>query len=129
MQAEVSKWRSWIQLAGPNLFIRSKWHTAERNVAVGDVVWLCDQNAKRGQVRLGRVVSTNPDSKGIMRDVNVRVIPSYSIPLVRAVGTRKSEIDKQKEATQATVLHRDVWLVVLLPVEEQGGHRWWLVFV
>ncbi|CAI5659627.1 unnamed protein product [Oreochromis niloticus] len=36
-------WRSWSQLAGPNLFIRSKWHTAERNIAVGDIVWLCDQ--------------------------------------------------------------------------------------
>lgn len=35
MQAEVTKfWRSWSQLAGPNLFIRSKWHTAQRNVAV-----------------------------------------------------------------------------------------------
>lgn len=35
MQAQVSKfWKSWSQLVGPNLFIRSKWHTAERNVSI-----------------------------------------------------------------------------------------------
>lgn len=121
MQSEVSKfWKSWSQLAGPNLFARSKWHTAERNVAVGDIVWVCDQNAMRGQFRLGRVVSTNPDSKGIVRDVNVRVVPSYCVPLVRAVGARKSKTDERREVTQATILHRDVRrLVVLLPVEEQ----------
>lgn len=122
MQSEVSKfWRNWSQLAGPNLFIRSKWHTAERNVAVGDIVWLCDQNAMRGQFRLGRVVSTNPDSKGIVRDANVRVIPSFCVPLVKAVDAKKAA--DQKGATQATVLHRDVRrLVVLLPIEEQKGH-------
>ncbi|KAL4005116.1 hypothetical protein ACER0C_004829 [Sarotherodon galilaeus] len=59
-------WRSWSQLAGPNLFIRSKWHTAERNIAVGDIVWLCDQNALRGQFRLSKVISVNPDSRGIV---------------------------------------------------------------
>lgn len=62
MQTEVNRfWRYWSQLAGPNLFIRSKWHTAHRNVAVGDVVWVSDQNAQRGQFKLGRVVGTNPD--------------------------------------------------------------------
>lgn len=44
IQSEVTKfWKSWSQLNGPNLFVRSKWHTTERNVAVGDIVWLCDQ--------------------------------------------------------------------------------------
>lgn len=39
MQSEVTKfWRSWSQLASPNLFVRSKWHTAQRNITVGDVV-------------------------------------------------------------------------------------------
>ncbi|KAJ7999295.1 hypothetical protein DPEC_G00213940 [Dallia pectoralis] len=48
VQTQVNEfWRAWCQLAGPGLFIRTKWHTTERNVAVGDVVWLCDQNALR----------------------------------------------------------------------------------
>lgn len=43
IQAEADKfWRKWSQLAGPNLFVRSKWHTKERNVAVGYIIWLAD---------------------------------------------------------------------------------------
>lgn len=65
IQEEVNKfWRSWCQLAGPNLFVRNKWHTKERNIAVGDVVWLADQNALRGQYKMARVVSINADKKG-----------------------------------------------------------------
>lgn len=76
IQVQVNEfWKAWCQLAGPNLFVRSKWHTVERNVSVGDVVWLCDQNALRGQFRLGRVVTVAPDSKGIVRDVEVLITP------------------------------------------------------
>ena len=123
MQSEVTKfWRSWSQLAGPNLVIRSKWHTTERNVARGDIVWLSDQNALRGHFKLGRVVSTNPDSKGVVRDVHVRVFPSYCVPLTKALKAKNSHPNssRRREKLQATVLHRDVRrLVVLLPAEEQ----------
>ena len=80
IQSEVNKfWKKWCQLAGPNLFVRSKWHTKERNVAVGDIVWLADQNALRGQFKLGRVISAFPDEKGVVRDVKVRTFPSYPV--------------------------------------------------
>jgi hypothetical protein len=65
--------------------VRSKWHTAQRNVAIGDIVWLCDQNASRGHFKLGRVISVNPDSRNIVRDVNIRVVVSSCIPEVRPV--------------------------------------------
>ena len=78
IQKEVDKfWRKLSQLAGPNFFIKSKWHTTECNVAVGYIVWLVDQNALRGQYRLARVISVNTDKDGIVRDVNVRTLPSY----------------------------------------------------
>lgn len=126
MQSEVTKfWRHWSQLAGPNLFVRSKWHTTERNVAVGDVVWLSDQNALRGQFKLGRVISTNPDSKGIVRDVNVRIFPSYNVPVTRSTREARASHpagSEQNRKIQATILHRDVRrLVVLLPAEEQNN--------
>ncbi|KAK5862062.1 hypothetical protein PBY51_017494 [Eleginops maclovinus] len=77
IQTQVNEfWKAWSQLAGPSLFIRTKWHTTERNVSVGDVVWLCDQNALRGHFRLGRVVTVAPDSKDIVRDVEILVTPS-----------------------------------------------------
>ena len=47
IQAEVNKfWRKLSQMAGPNLFIQSKWHTKERNIAIGDVVWVADKRAE-----------------------------------------------------------------------------------
>ncbi|XP_033975580.1 uncharacterized protein LOC117473794 isoform X2 [Trematomus bernacchii] len=124
MQAQVNKfWRHWSQLAGPNLFVRNKWHTAKRNVAVGDIVWIADQNALRGQFRIARVVSVNSDSKGIVRDVNVRTFPSYPVPVTRPTTAKANHqtSKKLKEEIPATVLHRDVRrLVVLLPTEEQN---------
>lgn len=115
IQVEVNKfWKKWSQLAGPNLFIRSKWHTKKRNVAVGDVVWVADQNALRSQYKLGRVVQVNQDKKGVVRDANVRVFPSYLVDITKPTkrGTRSS--------IPATILHRDVRrLIVLLPIEEQ----------
>lgn len=127
IQGEVNKfWRKWSQLAGPNLFLRSKWHTKERNVAVGDVVWLADQNALRSQYKLARVVKVNPDHKGVVRDVDVRVFTNYP---VSSVKPNKAKVKgKGKRATKglpnkipATILHRDVRrLVVLIPAEEQS---------
>lgn len=50
---------------------------------MGDVVWLADQNALRGQLKLAKVVSVNADKKGTVRDVMVRVFPSYPVLIVK----------------------------------------------
>ncbi|KAL1256645.1 hypothetical protein QQF64_012190 [Cirrhinus molitorella] len=129
MQCQINRfWRSWSQFAGPNLFVGDKWHTLQRNIAVGDIVWLCDQNALRGQFKLGRVVSVNPDSRGVVRDVNVKIVPSYCVsvtkPEVRPIKSAASKhpTSKVQKDFQSIILHRDVRrLVVLLPVEEQAG--------
>lgn len=72
IQTKVNKfWSRWSEMAGPNLLIRSKWHTTYWHVAIGDVVWLADQNALRGQYKLARVVSVNTDMKGIIKDLYV----------------------------------------------------------
>lgn len=48
-------------------------------MAVGDVVWLADQNTLRGQYRLARVVNIDADKKKIVRDV--KIFPSYPVPV------------------------------------------------
>jgi len=122
IQGEINKfWERWSQLAGPNLFVRSKWHTRERNVTEGDIVWIADQNALRSQYKLGRVTKANADPKGIVRDVEVRVSSSHP---VFCSGPEKSVTRKitKWEVTKipSTIILRDVRrLVVLLPVEEQ----------
>lgn len=84
VQSQVSRfWRAWSQLAGPNMFVRSKWHTSQRNVAVGDVVWFGCLVALRGQFKLGRVVGVNPNPKAIVRDVNIKNVPCCCIPVPR----------------------------------------------
>ena len=115
IQGEVKRfWEKWCQLSGPNLFIRNKWHTKERNVAVGDVVWMADQNALRSQYKLARVVSVNADGKGIVRDVHVRTFPSYPVSVTRKEGDKRPSVK-----IPATILHRDVRrLVVLIPTEK-----------
>ena len=73
-----------------------------------------------GNSKLGRVVSTNPNHKGIVRDVNVRIFPSYSIPMTKVLKGKVKNSTQAKERIQATIVHRDVRrLVVLLPVEDQ----------
>ena len=123
IQTEVDRfWRKWSQLAGPNLFIRSKWHTTHRNVAVGDVIWLADQNALRGQYKLARVVSVNTDKKGIVIDAQVRTLPSYPVPTMKPDQREKAK--KLLNKIPATVLHRDVRrVIVLLPAEEQKANH------
>lgn len=70
MKSVVDKF--WSQLAGPNLFLRSKRCFIQRNVAIENIVWIADQNALGGEeFKLSRVITANPDSKGIVRDVNV----------------------------------------------------------
>lgn len=123
IQTQVNSfWRAWCQLAGPNLFIRPKWHTLERNVAVGDLVWLCDQNSLRGQFRLGRVVAVTPDSKGVVRDAEVLVTPGHCIPVYQTKSENQSSAPRDwKGSSNGVVLRRDVRrLIVLLPVEEQN---------
>ncbi|KAK7898190.1 hypothetical protein WMY93_019043 [Mugilogobius chulae] len=97
-----SFWRAWSQLAGPNLFIRSKWHTLERNVAVGDIVWLCDQNALRGQFRLGRIVAAVPDRKGVVRDVDVlRCFGELCASATIKIAAQDSVAQDQKQSSAA----------------------------
>ena len=73
-----------------------------------------------GNSKLGRVVSTNPNHKGIVRDVNVRIFPSYSIPMTKVLKGKVKSSTQVKQRIQATIIHRDVRrLVVLPPVEDQ----------
>lgn len=95
------------------LFIRHKWHRTERSVKVGDMVWLADQNALRGQFRLGRDVATYPDKKGIVRDVDLKICMGLSGPHVSRVRRGTSDLPT------TIVPHRNVRrLVVLIPVED-----------
>ena len=120
IQTGVDKfWSRWCALAGPNLFIRPRWHTRERDVSEGDLVWIADQNALRGQFRLGRVVAIRHGEDGAVRTVDVKTcigLPATTSP------RQRGRQPPQPTLIPTIILRRDVRrLVVLLPAEEQGG--------
>lgn len=88
---------------------------AHRNVAIGDIVWIADQNALRGQFKLGRVISVNSDSKGVVRDVNIWTFPSYPVPIIKPLKARANYSGSKtcKEKIRRTVLHKDVRRLVV----------------
>ena len=48
-------WKRWMMEIFPNLVVRPKWHTEQRNLEVGDVVLVQDSNAIRGQWKMALV--------------------------------------------------------------------------
>ena len=52
--------------------MRQKWHTAHRNLKIGDIVLIQDSNLVRGQWRLGIVSNTYLGSDGKVRKVEVQ---------------------------------------------------------
>ena len=60
-------WKRWLKEYLPTLQIRQKWQRPNRNVKVGDIVLIADENVPRGQWPMGRVTSVN-----VGRDDKVR---------------------------------------------------------
>ena len=70
-------WKTWTKTYLPTLLVRQKWHQAKRNLCPGDVCLIEDQNALRGDWRIGRVIRVYPDKHGIVRNVELAVAQRY----------------------------------------------------
>lgn len=75
-------WRRWTREYLPTLQLRSKWHRVNKNLQIGDVVILLDDNTPRSCWPLGRVTATYPGSDGLVRSVSIR---TKSTTLIRPV--------------------------------------------
>lgn len=64
-------WSRWRSEYLSFLQTRSKWTKVSRNLAVGDVVLIRDENLPRNMWKLGRVVQTHPSSDGLVRKVQI----------------------------------------------------------
>ena len=64
-------WKKWTWEVFPSLVIRPKWHVERQNVKKGDVVFIQDGNAVRGEWKLGIVTNTFPSDDGKIRRVEV----------------------------------------------------------
>ena len=65
-----SFWKRWVKEYLPCLQERQKWTTTKRNVSVGDIVLLVEENI-RSSYSLGRVIDTLPDREGVVRIVTI----------------------------------------------------------
>jgi hypothetical protein len=65
-------WKKWTRDYFPSLLIQQKWHTAHRNLKVGDVVLIQDSNLIRSQWKLGKVSKTFEGQDGKVRKVQVQ---------------------------------------------------------
>ena len=63
---------------------RQKWKEVKRNVQVNDIVLLKEQDLKRNQWPLGRVVETFKSDDGLVRTVRVKIANAVE-PLVRSI--------------------------------------------
>jgi hypothetical protein len=106
-------WKIWTKLYFPTLLIRQKWHTARRNIQVGDVCVMQDSSNLRGEWRLALVTSTFPDEHGVVRNVEVKVSPKQDSSMVyrptapnylkRHVSNLVVLVPKEENETQAVV--------------------------
>ena len=65
-------WSRWRKEYLATLQHRQKWTTVKRNLKVGDVVLLKDDNAPRNAWNLGRVTETESDKNDLVRSVSVK---------------------------------------------------------
>ncbi|XP_055955970.1 uncharacterized protein LOC126816200 [Patella vulgata] len=65
-------WRRWVKEYLPTLLERSKWNHAKRNICIGDLVLLADDNYPRGQWPLARIVEVFVSKDGFVRTVKLK---------------------------------------------------------
>jgi len=65
-------WKSWTELYAPTMVKQNKWHSGSgRDLRVGDVVVVSDNNALRGQYYLAKVKDVYPGIDGRIRKVGL----------------------------------------------------------
>lgn len=65
-------WRKWVREYLPIMQPRNKWNKVRRNLQPGDLVVIVDNTAPRNSWVLGRVLQTQPGSKGLVRSALIK---------------------------------------------------------
>ena len=66
-------WKRWQREYILTLQHHQKWNKQKRNMKKGDIVLISDDSLPRNSWRLGRVIELEPDNKGNVRSVQIKV--------------------------------------------------------
>ena len=103
MQVVVEEfWKKWKIVVFHSLVPQYKWHKSQRNVQIGDVVLMIEENALVGEYRLGQVSDVKVSKDGLVRSAKIRCV------------------NRKDEKITTSVLERPIHkLCVIVPREEQ----------
>ena len=77
-------WKRWLHEYLPSLTLRSKWRAQKEQIIINDLILIKEDNIKRGQWPLGRIVELHPGEDGVVRVVTVRTSKgTYKRPAVK----------------------------------------------
>ena len=96
-------WNRWRKEFLSSLQSRQKWTAPKRNMCVGDIVIVKDDNAPRNLWRLGRILETYPESDGFVRKVRLSV---GTLNLDRN-GVRKSKLSELERPIHKLILLKE----------------------
>ena len=104
-------WARWRTEYIQNLQVRSKWLSPKRNLAVGDIVLLKDDNRSRNLWQLARVTETYASEDGLVRKVKI----AMAVSDLDNKGRRKGELSYLERPVHKLVLLQETEDI---PVEE-----------
>ena len=67
-------WDKWRIVVFHSLVPQYKWHKSQRNVAIGDVVLISDDQVMVAEYKLGQVDDVKVSRDGLVRVVRVRTV-------------------------------------------------------
>ena len=104
-------WRRWTKEYLPTLLERQKWNLKKRNLCVGDVVLVADDNFARGNWPLARVVEVITGQDGMVRVAKVKTTST--------VATYSKKKRNEELNTSTVILTRPVTKLCLLEIDQE----------
>ena len=102
-------WHRWTSQYLPTLLQRQKWSVKQRNISIGDIVLVADDNYPRGNWPLARVVETYAGPDRLVRVAKVKTTST--------VATYSKKKRKRELSTNIAFLVRPVTKLCLLELD------------
>ena len=67
-------WKRWVKEYLPQINVRAQWNKQQANIENGDLVWLIDDNIKRGHYKMARVMQVYPGKDGVVRSALIKTL-------------------------------------------------------